>query len=70
MTTETYTKASFWKCALQVNPAGYIKYRGTDHGMSEEDYNQNLLQVALDNGINVIGWQITAMLRVSMLSGI
>lgn len=55
MTTETYTKASFWKCALQVNPAGYIKYRGTDHGMSEEDYNQNLLQVALDNGINVIG---------------
>lgn len=55
MTTETYTKARFWKCALQVNPAGYIKYRGTDHDMSEEEYNQKLLQVALDNDIKVIG---------------
>jgi len=55
MTTETYTKASFWKCALQVNPAGYIKYRGTDHGMIEEEYNRKLLQVAIDNEIKVIG---------------
>jgi ABC-type lipoprotein export system ATPase subunit len=55
MTTETYTKARFWKCALQVNPAGYIKYRGTDHGMTEEEYNRKLLQVALDNEIEIIG---------------
>jgi ABC-type lipoprotein export system ATPase subunit len=50
-----YTKAQFWKCALQVNPAGYIEYRGTDHGMTEEEYNQQLLTVALENDIKVIG---------------
>lgn len=55
MTTEIYTKARFWKCALQVNPAGYIKYRGTDHNMTEEEYNQKLLQFALENDIKIIG---------------
>ena len=53
--TESHTKAQFWKCALQVNPAGYIAYRGTDHGMTEEQYNQKLVEVALENGIKVIG---------------
>ena len=53
--SEQYTKAQFWKCALQVNPAGYIGYRGSDHGLSEEQYNQELLSVALENEIKVIG---------------
>lgn len=53
--TESHTKAQFWKCALQVNPAGYISYRGTDHGMTEEQYNQKLVEVALENAIKVIG---------------
>jgi ABC-type lipoprotein export system ATPase subunit len=52
---DTYTKARFWKCALQVNPAGYIAYRGTDHGMTEEQYNEALLRVAKENDIKVIG---------------
>ena len=51
----SYTKASFWKCALQVNPADYIQYRGTDHGMTEEDYNRRLLEIALENDIKVVG---------------
>lgn len=53
--TETHTKAQFWKCALQVNPAGYIVYRGTDHGMTEAEYNQKLVDAALENGIKVVG---------------
>lgn len=53
--TDSHTKAQFWKCALQVNPAGYISYRGTDHGMAEDQYNQRLVQVALENGIKVVG---------------
>lgn len=55
MSVESYTKAKFWKCALQVNPAGYIKYRGADHDMTETEYNQQLLSVALENDIKVIG---------------
>jgi ABC-type lipoprotein export system ATPase subunit len=53
--SEQYTKASFWKCALQVNPVGYIGYRGVDHGMTEEIYNHELLRVAKANNIKVIG---------------
>jgi ABC-type lipoprotein export system ATPase subunit len=52
---ETNTKARFWRCALQVNPAGYIAYRGADHGLTEEEYNKKLVEVALENGIKVIG---------------
>ncbi len=52
---DIFTKAKFWKCALQVNPAGYIEYRGINHGMTEEQYNQKLLEIALKNDINVIG---------------
>jgi len=55
MSTENYTKAKFWKCALQVNPAGYIQHRGSDHQMTEAEYNQKLLDVALENDIKVIG---------------
>jgi len=33
---EQYTKVRFLKCALQVNPASYIAYRGDDHEMTEE----------------------------------
>ena len=54
--SEQYTKARFWKCALQVNPYNYNSaYRGTDHGMTEERYNQELLRVAKEQGIKVIG---------------
>jgi ABC-type lipoprotein export system ATPase subunit len=53
--SEHYTKAKFWKCALQVNPAGYIAYRGSDHGMTEEEYNRELARIAKENDIKVIG---------------
>ena len=36
---EKYTKAQFWKCALQVNPYSYnSKYRNKDHGLSEDEW--------------------------------
>ena len=54
--TEKYTKARFWKCALQVNPSGYIAYRGSGHGMTEDQYNQELVRIAKANDIKVIGW--------------
>ncbi len=50
-----YTKAQFWKCALQVNPAGYIAYRGSDHGMTEQEYNQELLKYCQKEQIKVLG---------------
>ncbi len=50
-----YTKARFFKCALQVNPAHYIQYRGQKQELSEEDYNQSLLHAALEADIDVIG---------------
>ncbi len=53
--TEKHTKAKFWKCALQVNPAGYIALRGADHGMTEDQYNQELVRIAKENDIKVIG---------------
>lgn len=53
--SEKYTKARFWKCALQVNPAGYINYRGKSHEMSEEEYNKELLRNCREEGIEVIG---------------
>ena len=53
--TEEYTRARFWKCALQVNSHSYIKYRGQDHGLSEAEYNAQLLKICLDEKIKVIG---------------
>ncbi|MBW7876456.1 MAG: AAA family ATPase [Candidatus Cloacimonetes bacterium] len=53
--SETYTKAQFWKCALQVNPASYLTYRGQEQSLSEQEYNQRLLQVCLDENIKILG---------------
>lgn len=53
--TEEYTRARFWKCALQVNSHSYIKYRGKEHGLSETEYNAQLLKICLDEKIKVIG---------------
>lgn len=51
-----YTKAKFWKCALQVNPASYSsEYRGKDHGMNEEEYNHELVRLANSNDVKIIG---------------
>jgi len=52
---KAYTKARFFKCALQVNPAGYIKYRGQPQALSEDAYNEELLATSLEAGIEVIG---------------
>lgn len=52
---QSYKKARFFKCALQVNPAGYLKYRGQEQTLSESEYNQQLLDATLDAGIEVIG---------------
>ncbi|MEG1112151.1 MAG: AAA family ATPase [Hafnia sp.] len=49
-----WTKAEFFKCALQVNPAGYNKYRGKE-SLSEEVYNQQLLEACLEAGVQVVG---------------
>jgi energy-coupling factor transporter ATP-binding protein EcfA2 len=51
-----YTVARFWRCALQVNPSGYqARYRGTEHGLDEAGYNQQLLDQCLTLGIKVVG---------------
>ena len=52
---QSYKKARFFKCALQVNPAGYIQYRGQQQSLSESDYNQQLLNAALEASIEIIG---------------
>ncbi len=52
---KVYTKARFFKCALQVNSAGYIKYRGQSQTLSEDEYNLKLLTASLEAGIEVIG---------------
>ncbi|WP_348765607.1 TrlF family AAA-like ATPase [uncultured Salinisphaera sp.] len=51
----THTKARFYKCALQVNPAAYIKHRGQQQALSEDEYNRKLLDAALEAGLEVIG---------------
>src|SRR5699024_783473 len=52
---KAYTTAQFYKCALQVNPYNYITYRGKEAQLSESEYNQQLLQVALEAGVQVVG---------------
>lgn len=53
---ESYPYARFWRCALQVNPVGYQpSYRGADHGLSEDEYNQALLRHCQDLDIRVVG---------------
>ena len=52
-----YTHARFWKCALQVNPHGYMEqYRGQDHGMDATSYAEALRDACIDNGIQVVGF--------------
>ncbi|HEM8139341.1 MULTISPECIES: hypothetical protein [Providencia] len=51
----TFTKAKFWKCALQVNPSNYISYRGKQQGLTGDEYNQKLLEVCLEENIKVVG---------------
>ncbi|MDW7745485.1 TrlF family AAA-like ATPase [Halomonas sp.] len=52
----TYTGAKFWKCALQVNPYRYAEtYRSQPHGLTEEVYNQQLVEICLEEGIKVLG---------------
>ena len=53
--TETYTKARFWKCALQVNPYTYLAYRGEAQSLTEDEYNRQLLQVCKEENIKVLG---------------
>ena len=43
-----------YKCALQVNPYSYIKYRGLEHEMTEEQYNESIYYCKTNN-ISIIG---------------
>lgn len=47
--------AKFYKCALQVNPFNYIQYRGSEHLISEQEYNEVIYQNCFEAGISVIG---------------
>ncbi|OCA88154.1 hypothetical protein A8F94_10100 [Bacillus sp. FJAT-27225] len=47
--------AEFYKCALQVNPYSYIAYRGEDHTLDEEGYNQLILENCISENIKVVG---------------
>ena len=56
MTDHTHTFARFWKCALQVNTAGYsAAYRGASHGLGEAEYNAALAARCKELGIHVVG---------------
>lgn len=46
--------ASYYKCALQVNPYSYAKYRGEDTE-NEEEYNNQILIKCRKNGIKIVG---------------
>jgi len=47
--------ARYFRCALQVNPFGYLKSnRGIDHGLSEHEYNSLLLSKCKELEIKVI----------------
>ncbi|MBU1309833.1 MAG: AAA family ATPase [Gammaproteobacteria bacterium] len=52
----SYTKARFFKCALQVNSVGYIRYRGQQQTLTEDEYNLQLLNAALEAEIEVVGF--------------
>lgn len=53
--TNQYTYARFFKCALQINSVNYIRYRGQKPTLTEDEYNQQLLNAALEVEIEVIG---------------
>jgi hypothetical protein len=47
--------AKFYRCAFQVNPAGYAqKFRGNGHGLDERTYVQKLLDRCDELDIEVI----------------
>ncbi|TQC51273.1 hypothetical protein E1I18_03450 [Mycoplasmopsis mucosicanis] len=46
--------AKFYKCALQVNPYSYPKYRGLDN-LNEDEYNESILKKCLENDIKIVG---------------
>lgn len=51
-----FTVARYWRCALQVNPSGYLaKYQGGQHGLDEMTYNNQLIEQCEAIGIKVIG---------------
>lgn len=55
-TQETYTHATFYRCALQVNLYDYESiFRHRDHGLSEEAYNDALADQFADRDISVVG---------------
>lgn len=48
--------ARFVRCALQINPHTYAaSYQGTDHGLSEEEFNLYVTQKCKANSIEVVG---------------
>ncbi len=47
--------ARFYRCALQVNPPHYAgTYRGTHHGLTEEEYIRDLIAKCLSVGVQVL----------------
>lgn len=46
--------ASYYKCALQVNPSSYSSYRG-EPVLEESAYNNEILKKCKDNKISIIG---------------
>jgi len=46
--------ASYYKCALQVNPSCYSRYRGKPE-LEETTYNNGILKKCKDNDITVVG---------------
>ncbi|WP_312072193.1 AAA family ATPase [Anaerotignum propionicum] len=46
--------ASYFKCALQVNPYSYSRYRGEEQ-QNEEEYNNAILDKCKENKISVVG---------------
>ena len=61
--------ARFFKCALQVNPYGYVKrHTSNQNYSSESDYNKSMVDALIDNGIEVIA--ITDHYRVSGLKSL
>jgi len=47
--------AKFYRCALQVNPYTYIDYRGDNHSLTQEDYNEKILKNCKEENIKVVG---------------
>lgn len=46
--------ASYYKCALQVNPCSYSRYRGEGQ-QTEDNYNNAILEKCKENKISVVG---------------